>query len=53
MMKFCGPEEWDYPVYYRQFNEVGVKSLMIEIDQEANSFEQIRTRVQSLVENFD
>lgn len=53
MMKFCDPEEWDYPVYYRQFNENGVKSLMIEIDQEANSFEQIRTRVQSFVENID
>ena len=53
MMKFCDPEEWDYPVYYRQFQEAGVKSLMIEIDQESSSFEQIRTRVQSFVETMD
>ena len=52
MMKFCDPEEWDYPVYYRQFEEKGIKSLMIEVDQEAQSFEQIKTRIQSFVENM-
>ena len=52
MMKFCDPEEWDYPVYYRQFEEKGIKSLMIEVDQEATAFEQVRTRVQSFVENM-
>ena len=52
MMKFCDPEEWDYPVYHKQFEDAGVKNLMIEIDQEANSFEQIRTRVQSFVETI-
>lgn len=52
MMKFCDPEEWDYPVYYRQFNEQGVRSLMIEVDQEASAFEQARTRLQSLAETL-
>lgn len=50
MMKFCDPEEWDYPVYYRQFEEKGIKNLMIEIDQEATAFEQVKTRIQSFVE---
>jgi len=50
MMKFCDPEEWDYPVMYREFEEKGVKSLMIEVDQEVSSFEQIKTRLQSFVE---
>ena len=50
MMKFCDPEEWDYPVYYRQFEEKGIKSLMIEVDQEATAFEQAKTRIQSFVE---
>jgi len=50
MMKFCDPEEWDYPVYYRQFEEKGIKSLMVEVDQEATSFEQAKTRIQSFVE---
>lgn len=27
MMKFCDPEEFDYPVYYREFTESGIKTL--------------------------
>lgn len=50
MMKFCDPEEWDYPVYYRQFEEKGIKSLMVEVDQEATAFEQAKTRIQSFAE---
>lgn len=50
MMKFCDPEEWDYPVMYREFEEKGVKNLMIEVDQELSSFEQVKTRLQSFVE---
>ncbi len=52
MMKFCDPEEWDYPIYYRQFEEKGIRSLMIEVDQEATAFEQARTRLQSLAETL-
>ena len=49
-MKFCDPEEWDYPVMYREFEERGVKNLMIEVYQEVTSFEQVKTRLQSFVE---
>ena len=52
MMKFCDPEEWDYPIYHRQFAEAGVRELEIEVDQEAVSFEQVHTRLQSLVETL-
>ena len=52
MMKFCDPEEWDYPIYYKQFEAQGVRNLMIEVDQESTSFEQIHTRLQSLVETL-
>ena len=30
MMKFYDPEEWDYPVMYREFEEKGIKNLMFE-----------------------
>ena len=50
MMKFCDPEEFDYAVYNTQFDEAGVRHLFIEIDQEATSFEQARTRIQSFAE---
>ena len=49
-MKFCDPEEWDYPVMYREFEERGIKNLMIEVDQEVTSFELVKTRLQSFVE---
>ena len=52
MMKFCDPEEWDYPIYYKEFEEHGVRNLMIEVDQEVTAFEQARTRFQSLVETL-
>jgi len=50
MMKFCDPEEFDYPVYYQQLEAAGIPSLMIEIDQQTTSFEQVRTRIQSFSE---
>lgn len=50
MMKFCDPEEWDYPIYRQQFEEADILHLMIEVDQEATAFEQARTRLQSFAE---
>lgn len=50
MMKFCDPEEFDYPVYKKQLNAAGIPVLYIEVDKEMQSFEQIRTRVQGFVE---
>jgi bcr-type benzoyl-CoA reductase subunit C len=50
MMKFCEPEEYDYPIIYKRFDEEDIPSLLIEIDQQSASFEQARTRIQSFVE---
>lgn len=50
MMKFCDPEEFDYPIYYAQLEEAGIRSLYLEVDLEATAFEQVRTRVQSFCE---
>ena len=50
MMKFCDPEEWDYPIYYPQLENAGIRNIMIEIDQEATSFEQVKTRIQTFSE---
>lgn len=50
LMKFCDPEEFDYALIYKKFEEEGIRNLMIEVDQQASSFEQIRTRIQSFVE---
>lgn len=50
MMKFCDPEEWDYPILAKEFDAAGIRHQMIEIDQEATSFEQIKTRLQTFAE---
>lgn len=50
MMKFCDPEEFDYPILLQQFEEAGVRHLLIEVDQESTSFEQVKTRLQTFAE---
>ncbi|MGN1413349.1 MAG: 2-hydroxyacyl-CoA dehydratase subunit D [Anaerovoracaceae bacterium] len=50
MMKFCDPEEYDYPIYKAELEARGIPELYLETDQQLTSFEQIRTRVQSFAE---
>ena len=50
MMKFCDPEEFDYPVYKKQLENEAIPILYLELDQQMDSFEQIRTRIQSFAE---
>jgi benzoyl-CoA reductase/2-hydroxyglutaryl-CoA dehydratase subunit BcrC/BadD/HgdB len=50
MMKFCDPEEFDYPVLSAQFEAAGIPMLHLEIDQQMQSMEQIRTRIQGFKE---
>jgi (R)-2-hydroxyisocaproyl-CoA dehydratase beta subunit len=50
MMKFCDPEEFDYPVIKEEIEAAGIPLLYLEIDLQMDSFEQIRTRIQSFAE---
>lgn len=50
MMKFCDPDEFDYPIIKKELGEAGVQQLYIEIDQQMDSVEQLRTRIQSFAE---
>ncbi len=50
MMKFCDPEEYDYPIYKAELRSAGIPQLYLEFDQQLESFEQLRTRVQSFAE---
>lgn len=50
MMKFCDPEEFDYPIYKEELEAAGIPILYLEIDQQLDSFEQVRTRIQSFAE---
>lgn len=50
MMKFCDPEEYDYPIYKAELEQAGIPELYLELDQQLTTFEQVRTRVQSFAE---
>jgi bcr-type benzoyl-CoA reductase subunit C len=52
MMKFCDPEEFDYPIVKKELEAAKVPLLQIEIEQQMQSVEQIRTRLQSFSEMF-
>lgn len=48
MMKFCDPEEYDYPLIKSALDEKGVPSLYMELDQKAEA--QSQTRIQAFSE---
>ena len=50
MMKFCDPEEYDYPIFAKALEDIGVPTRYLEVDQQPGSTEQIRTRLQTFAE---
>lgn len=50
MMKFCEPEEFDYPILKKEFEDAGIPHLYVELEQQAESAEQLRTRMQGFTE---
>jgi len=50
MMKFCNPEEFDYPIYKKELESAGIPLLYLEIEQKMDSAQQLRTRIQSFAE---
>ena len=49
-LKFCDPEELDYPIIKKELEAAGVPFLYIEIEQQMDSLEQLRTRIQGFGE---
>jgi len=49
-MKFCDPEEFDYPVVKKEMEAAGIPLLYLEVDQLMDSIEPLRTRIQSFAE---
>ncbi len=50
MMKFCDPEEYDYPFMKQDLDDAGVPHVYIESEQQMESLEQARTRLQAFTE---
>lgn len=49
-MKFCDPDEFDYPILKKEMEQEGIPMLYLEIEQQMQSFGQIRTRLQGFRE---
>jgi benzoyl-CoA reductase subunit C len=52
LFKFCEPHAFDYPPVKKALDEAGVPSINLEIEQGSVSIEQLRTRVEALVETI-
>lgn len=51
-MKFCDPEEYDYPIFKKQLEAAGIPVLYMEIEQQMASVEQYKTRIQAFAETL-
>lgn len=52
LMKFCDPEEFDVPWLKKALDDEGIPMLNLEIEMNASSFEQARTRLQAFCEQM-
>ena len=50
LMKFCDPDEFDYPIYKEELENAKIPHLYLEVEQQMDSFGQIGTRIQSFAE---
>lgn len=50
--KFCEPHAFDYPHVKKALDKTGIPSLNLEIEQGSVSIEQMRTRVEALIETI-
>ncbi|QAT49965.1 2-hydroxyacyl-CoA dehydratase [Caproiciproducens sp. NJN-50] len=52
LMKFCDPEEFDVPIIMDACKEAGIPLSVIEIDQQDEGLEQVKTRLQAFAESL-
>lgn len=50
LMKFCDPEEYDYPIVKKDLENANIPQLYIEVEQQSINVEQIRTKVQTFAD---
>jgi len=50
LLKFCDPEEFDYPIYKKELEAAKIPMLYLELEQQMDSVEPLRTRIQSFTE---
>lgn len=49
-LKFCDPQAFDYPYLRESMEKEGIPTLLLEIDEQNQSFGQLKTRFETFVE---
>lgn len=47
LMKFCDPEEYEYPIFLETLKAANIPVLSIDVDQQPATYDQARTRIQT------
>jgi benzoyl-CoA reductase subunit C len=50
LLKFCDPHAFDYPYIRELLNGAGIPSMLLEIEDQQTSEEQLRTRLEAFIE---
>jgi benzoyl-CoA reductase subunit C len=50
--KFCEPAYFDYPLFKKKLEEIGVPHLPLEFEEKMFTFERLRTEVETFVESL-
>ena len=50
ILKFCDPHAFDYPHIRQILEKAGIPSMLLEIEDQQTSEEQVKTRVEAFVE---
>ena len=50
MMKFCDPEEFDYPIYKKELERAGIPMLYLETELSIETAESFRTKAEAFCE---
>jgi benzoyl-CoA reductase/2-hydroxyglutaryl-CoA dehydratase subunit BcrC/BadD/HgdB len=50
LLKFCDPHAFDYPHIRELLNGAGIPSMLLEIEDQQTSEEQLRTRLEAFIE---
>jgi bcr-type benzoyl-CoA reductase subunit C len=50
MLKFCEPDEFDYPILRKDFEGAGIPELYLEIETQSSNDQQAATRIQAFTE---
>jgi bzd-type benzoyl-CoA reductase N subunit len=52
-LKFCDPQAFDYPYLKETMEREGVPTLLLEIDEQSQSYGQLKTRFETFVEMLE